>query len=455
MKEQGGDITQLSWSYFSQSKLSKVLYKKTKRFFNQLIKKPSSFSLLSFLFLFFFFLLLSFPSSASASIPQYLPMSARLMTTDYENVPNGTYSIRFRIYDSSTGGNVLWEETQSVSVIRGVFSVTLGTSTSLSSVNLASSSLYIGIKVGNDDEMTPRKQILPTATSMFTARIQSASSLPSSTLGAGELFYNTSDNLLYASNGSSFSVVGGDLDQVVSLGSSTTQTITVGGITNTGTLNVAGAVSLQSSLTVLGDVSLGDLSISALGGNMVPAVSGTYNLGSSSKTFANAYIDNLVVGQSSSSGTTGSSFTINDDAVGDEDSALNFYRGSNNATIAWNSTEDRFDINNPLNLATSDSTGTTDLLINPAVKTSGNLLDLQVGGSSKFRVDENGDLGPVYGAQWRNWNNEGIDQITDVIEQIKTNPDSRRLIVSAWNPSVMPKSSNTCAEVSSIGNANP
>ncbi len=50
-------------------------------------------------------------------------------------------------------------------------------------------------------------------------------------------------------------------------------------------------------------------------------------------------------------------------------------------------------------------------------------------------ADEHGDLGPVYGAQWRSWNttDKTIDQITDVIEQIKQNPDSRRLIVSAWN----------------------
>lgn len=51
-------------------------------------------------------------------------------------------------------------------------------------------------------------------------------------------------------------------------------------------------------------------------------------------------------------------------------------------------------------------------------------------------ADDKGDLGPVYGAQWRTWKTSDgrtLDQITDVIEQIKINPDSRRLIVSAWN----------------------
>ena len=56
-------------------------------------------------------------------------------------------------------------------------------------------------------------------------------------------------------------------------------------------------------------------------------------------------------------------------------------------------------------------------------------------------ANEKGELGPVYGHQWRNWNSEGIDQIEEVISTIKTNPDSRRLIVSAWNPSVLPDTS--------------
>ncbi len=68
-------------------------------------------------------------------------------------------------------------------------------------------------------------------------------------------------------------------------------------------------------------------------------------------------------------------------------------------------------------------------------------------------ADEKGDLGPVYGKQWRNWNGDGIDQLKDVIDQIKRNPDSRRLMVSAWNPSVLPDSKKSFSENVSNGKA--
>lgn len=57
-------------------------------------------------------------------------------------------------------------------------------------------------------------------------------------------------------------------------------------------------------------------------------------------------------------------------------------------------------------------------------------------------ADESGELGPVYGKQWRSWegaNGVVIDQVKDLIEQIKKNPDSRRLIISAWNVADLPK----------------
>ncbi|MDP1907022.1 MAG: thymidylate synthase [Hyphomicrobium sp.] len=56
-------------------------------------------------------------------------------------------------------------------------------------------------------------------------------------------------------------------------------------------------------------------------------------------------------------------------------------------------------------------------------------------------ADENGNLGPVYGKQWRSWaspDGRVIDQITEIVETLKTNPDSRRMIVSAWNPADLP-----------------
>lgn len=61
-------------------------------------------------------------------------------------------------------------------------------------------------------------------------------------------------------------------------------------------------------------------------------------------------------------------------------------------------------------------------------------------------ADENGDLGPVYGKQWRSWAapntsdgpDQTIDQLTDVLNQLKRNPDSRRMIISAWNPADVP-----------------
>lgn len=68
-------------------------------------------------------------------------------------------------------------------------------------------------------------------------------------------------------------------------------------------------------------------------------------------------------------------------------------------------------------------------------------------------ADENGDLGPVYGAQWRNWNNENIDQVQIVIDQIKNNPDSRRMIVAAWNPGVLPVPGKSFSENVAMGNA--
>ena len=68
-------------------------------------------------------------------------------------------------------------------------------------------------------------------------------------------------------------------------------------------------------------------------------------------------------------------------------------------------------------------------------------------------ADQNGDLGPVYGHQWRNWNSDDIDQLKEVIKTLKNNPDSRRMLISAWNPSVLPDNSASFSENVANGKA--
>lgn len=68
-------------------------------------------------------------------------------------------------------------------------------------------------------------------------------------------------------------------------------------------------------------------------------------------------------------------------------------------------------------------------------------------------ADKHGDLGPVYGHQWRNWNDEEIDQISEIVKTLKINPNSRRMLVSAWNPSVLPDSSKSFSENVANGKA--
>ncbi len=68
-------------------------------------------------------------------------------------------------------------------------------------------------------------------------------------------------------------------------------------------------------------------------------------------------------------------------------------------------------------------------------------------------ADSNGDLGPIYGYQWRNWNGEEIDQIKELIETLKNNPNSRRMLISAWNPSVLPDTSVSFEENVANGKA--
>lgn len=109
-------------------------------------------------------------------------------------------------------------------------------------------------------------------------------------------------------------------------------------------------------------------------------------------------------------------------------------------TISYFGYQMRFDLQKGFPLVTTKKLHTKSIIHELLwfLKGETNIAYLKENGVSIWNewADENGDLGPVYGKQWRSWegpNGEAIDQITDVINQIKKNPDSRRLVVNAWN----------------------
>jgi thymidylate synthase len=117
----------------------------------------------------------------------------------------------------------------------------------------------------------------------------------------------------------------------------------------------------------------------------------------------------------------------------------------------------RFDLNDGFPLVTTKKIHLKSIIYELLwfIKGDTNIKYLQDNGVRIWNewADENGDLGPVYGHQWRNWNSESIDQLSEVIETIKHNPNSRRMLVSAWNPSVLPDTSKSFAENVANGKA--
>ena len=106
----------------------------------------------------------------------------------------------------------------------------------------------------------------------------------------------------------------------------------------------------------------------------------------------------------------------------------------------------RFDLQDGFPLVTTKKVHTKSIIYELLwfLKGETNIRYLKENGVSIWNewADENGELGPVYGKQWRSWEGKDgkvVDQISDLIKQIKSNPDSRRLIVSAWNVTELPE----------------
>ena len=204
---------------------------------------------------------------AHAAITQYLNFQGKVTNvSDGTNVADGSYSMQFKIYDAATSGNLLWTETwdgtsgtTQVSFANGVFSVKLGTYTSLSSVDFTTKTPYLSVNFnsgsGYDGEMSPRKQLVaaPFAfnsnSTVGTGRIGIAYAPSDTNYSAGTIIYSptvsSGNNVLALSAGSN---VTGTALTVAQAGTGYAATFT-GGNVGIGTTTPGAALDVQKSLT--------------------------------------------------------------------------------------------------------------------------------------------------------------------------------------------------------------
>jgi len=130
-------------------------------------------------------------SSAFAQIPHLINYQGKLTDTNGNPVADGNYSITFRIYDAAGGGTLLWEETQSILVQKGLFSCLLGGVTNL---DLAFDKPYwLAIKVGSDAEMTPRQQIASVGYAIRAEKVNEIRGSENILRGSGNVGFGTLD----------------------------------------------------------------------------------------------------------------------------------------------------------------------------------------------------------------------------------------------------------------------
>ncbi|MCD4813759.1 hypothetical protein K8S19_08725 [bacterium] len=113
-------------------------------------------------------LLAAIPAMSFADIPNTLNYQGRLMDSVQQPVVDGQYSVAFRLYTAESGGTMVWEEAQSVATQNGYFNTVLGNSTALTP-SIFNQSLWIGIQVGTNAEMTPRQKLGTSAYAMTVA----------------------------------------------------------------------------------------------------------------------------------------------------------------------------------------------------------------------------------------------------------------------------------------------
>lgn len=98
-------------------------------------------------------------AAPSTAAPTTLPFAGRLTTPSGTPVPDGSYSVAFRLYTVASGGSAVWTETDSLSVTGGVFATYLGDGTPFTGINFSATTYYLAFQVGVDPEMTPRYEV--------------------------------------------------------------------------------------------------------------------------------------------------------------------------------------------------------------------------------------------------------------------------------------------------------
>lgn len=227
---------------------------------------------------------LIFPSPTSATINPQISFQGKLTNPDGTNLTNNNYTVRFRIYNHASNdaantcsaNSCLWEETKSVAVADGIFQTSLGDTTTLpGSVDFNTASLYLGVKVGSDAEMTPRIRFTASPYAFNSDRLGGIASTGFVQLSPGAQqtgFINISGNITAAGtiNGNTFTnnslLFGGSsaasiqsaASQTLQIDSGTAGTLSLGATNASGitlgksgsTITMPGTVDIDSGSTV-------------------------------------------------------------------------------------------------------------------------------------------------------------------------------------------------------------
>ena len=190
------------------------------------------------------------PPLTQAEIPRYINYQGKLTDSNDDPV-TGDVSITIRIYNAATGGTALWTETQTVTVTKGIFSILLGNSTALTSLNFNSAYWY-SVEVASDGEMTPRQRLTAVGYAINADKLDgydASDFLASAPSGALSLTGGANQNVELNPTGTG--------DVVITIDSTSGDFRITNGTTNFVVVdNATGDVSVTQDLTVTGDITL-------------------------------------------------------------------------------------------------------------------------------------------------------------------------------------------------------